>query len=229
MRYDVILWDVDGTLLDFDYSQHYAICKCLEEIGVTPSNGITERYAAINDGWWKRLEKGEVTKKQLLTGRFTDLFAEYDIVCDDVEGFRQHYQEYLGSVYRYVDNSPEICKALMGKCMQCVVTNGVTATQLNKLKLSGFYNIMEHIFISEQIGVPKPQRAFFDKIFEMLPDMPKDRMLIVGDSLSSDMRGGNNAGIDTCWYNPKNEINRTEVETKYIIRNLKEVLQIVEG
>lgn len=229
MRYDVILWDVDGTLLDFDYSQHYAICKCLEEIGVTPSNGITERYAAINDGWWKRLEKGEVTKKQLLTGRFTDLFAEYDIVCDDVEGFRQHYQEYLGSVYRYIDNSLEICKALTGKCLQCVVTNGVTATQLNKLKLSGFYNIMEHIFISEQIGAPKPQRTFFDRIFEMLPDAPKDRMLIVGDSLSSDMQGGNNAGIDTCWYNPKNEINRTEAETNYIIRNLKEVLQIVEG
>lgn len=229
MRYDVILWDVDGTLLDFEYSQHYAICKCLEEIGVTPLDEITNRYAAINDGWWKRLEKGEVTKPQLLIGRFTDLFAEYGIACEDVEEFRRHYQEYLGNVFRYIDDSLEICKKLKGKCRQFVVTNGVTKTQLSKLKLSGFYDVMDDIFISEQIGAPKPQRAFFDRVFETMPEVVRNRVLIVGDSLSSDMRGGNNAGIDTCWYNPEDEINTTEVETNFIIRNLSEVLQIVEG
>lgn len=229
MRYDVILWDVDGTLLDFDYSEHYSICKCLGEIGVTPTEEMTKRYAAINDSWWKRLEKGEVTKAQLLTGRFTDLFAEYHISCEDIEGFRLKYQESLGSVYRYIDDSLTICKKLKGKCRQYAVTNGVTKTQLSKLKLSGFYDVMDDIFISEQLGAPKPQRAFFDRVFETMPEVVKERVLIVGDSLSSDMRGGNNAGITTCWYNPKDVVNETEVETNFIIRNLKEILQIVEG
>lgn len=229
MHYDVILWDVDGTLLDFDYSQKISISRCLEEIGVKPEEEMTKRYAEINDGWWKRLERGEVKKAELLIGRFLDLFEEYHISCPDVEEFRRHYQQYLGSVYRYIDNSIEICRMLQGKCRQFVVTNGVAATQLNKLKLSGFYDIMENLFISEQMGAPKPQRAFFDRVFESLPGVSRSRVLIVGDSLSSDMRGGNNAGIVTCWYNPGDEINTTEIETNFIIRNLKEVLQIVEG
>jgi 2-haloacid dehalogenase len=228
-HFDVILWDVDGTLLDFLYSQKYAISKCLNEIGISPTEELVSRYSAINDGWWKRLEKGEVTKQELLTGRFLDLFAEYGIDCRDVETFRLHYQEYLGSVYRYIDNSLEVCKALKGKCRQFVVTNGVTKTQMAKLSAAGFCEIMEDVFISEQLGAPKPQKRFFDKVLERIPQVPQERILIVGDSLSSDIRGGNRAGIKTCWYNPENLQNETDAETDFIIRNLREVLLIVEG
>ncbi|HKM35026.1 MAG TPA: YjjG family noncanonical pyrimidine nucleotidase [Lachnospiraceae bacterium] len=229
MRYDVILWDVDGTLLDFNYSQRLSICKCLEEIGVTPSEEMIQRYAQINDGWWKRLELLQVTKAELLVGRFVDLFTEYHIGCVDVELFRQHYEQYLGHIFAYIENSIDICRMFAGKCRQFVVTNGATHTQMNKLKRSGFIDIMEDIFISEQIGAPKPQRAFFDRVLETIPNVCKDRILIVGDSLSSDMRGGYLAGIDTCWYNPDNEINTTEVEIMYSIRKLNEVVRIVEG
>lgn len=229
MLYDVILWDVDGTLLDFSYSMDCALTKCLKEIGVEATKEIKERYSEINDNWWKRLERGEVTKAQLLTGRFTDLFAERQIDCYDVETFIQHYQQYLGTYFKYIDNSLEICKALKGKCRQCVVTNGVASTQLSKLKLSGLYDIMDDIFISEQLGAPKPHRFFFDRVLETMPEIRKEKILIVGDSLTSDMRGGNNAGIATCWYNPNNEINETAVEINFMIRNLKEVPLIVEG
>lgn len=229
MRYDVILWDVDGTLLDFNYSQRYSICKCLEEIGITPSEEMIQRYAQINDGWWKRLELGQVTKAELLVGRFVDLFMEYHIECLDIELFRDHYEKDLGSIYAYKENSLDICRMLKRKCRQFVVTNGVTSVQINKLKLSGFFDIMDDIFISEQVGAPKPQKAFFDRVMETIPDVSKQRILIVGDSLSSDMRGGNMAGIDTCWYNPDNEINTTEVEIMYSIRCLEEVVRIVEG
>lgn len=229
MRYDVILWDVDGTLLDFSYSQRLCLSRCLEEIGEEPTEEIVERYAAINESWWQRLERGEVSKKQLLTGRFLDLFAEFGIGCEDVETFQSHYEQYLGDVYQCTENALETCRYLKGKCRQCVVTNGLAATALNKLKLSGFYQLMDDIFISEQLGVPKPQRAFFDRVFETMPEINRERVLIVGDSLSSDMRGGNNAGIVTCWYNPRDEINTTAVETNFIIRNLKEVIQIMEG
>ncbi len=228
MRYDVILWDLDGTLLDFYYAQHYAIKKCLEEIGVTATEEMIERYSQINEKWWKGLETGEVSKEQLLTGRFLELFSEYNIVCNDVDGFRKCYEEYLGDVYLYIDDSLEICKSLMGKCRQFIVTNGLASTAVKKLKLSGFYDIMEKIFISEQLGAPKPQSIFFDKVFESIPEVPRDRILIVGDSLSSDILGGSRAGIVTCWYNPTEEINTTQVKTDYNIKHLSEIYKIME-
>lgn len=229
MRYDVILWDVDDTLLDFPYSQRMSLIHTAEKMGISVTEEMMARYSAINDSWWKRLEKGEVTKAQLLTGRFAEWFAEYGIACEDVAAFKQSYENGLGEIYRYRDDSLAVCKALRGKCRQFVVTNGVAAVQLSKLKRAGFFDIMENIFISEQIGAPKPQRLFFDRVLETMPEVAKQRILIVGDSLSSDMRGGNNAGIATCWYNPAAQVNTTEVETDFIIRNLKEVIVIVEG
>ena len=228
MRYDVILWDLDGTLLDFHYAQHYAIKKCLEEINITATEEIIERYSQINDKWWKDLEREKVSKEQLLTGRFIELFSEYNIICNDVEGFRNCYEEYLGDVYLYIDDSLEICKSLVGKCRQFIVTNGLASSAVKKIKLSGFHDIMEKIFISEQLGAPKPQKLFFDKVFESMPEVPKDRILIVGDSLSSDILGGNRAGIASCWYNPLEEINATEAETNFTIKNLNEIFNIIE-
>lgn len=228
MRYDVILWDVDDTLLDFPYSQRISLEKAAQRIGVSMTEEMHSRYTVINNRWWKRLEKGEVTRAQLLSGRFEEWFAQCGIVCEDVEAFREDYQRGLGQFFRYRDDSFAVCTALKGKCRQFAVTNGVTAPQLSKLKLSGFFDIMENIFISEQIGAPKPQRLFFDRVLETMPEVPKSRILIVGDSLSSDMRGGNNAGIVTCWYNPSDQINTTEVETNFVIRHLREVLAIVE-
>lgn len=229
MLYDVILWDVDDTLLDFEYSMVHALEKTLAEIGVETTKEMIASYSVINKNWWDRLEKGLVTKAQLLPGRFTDFFEVYDIDCPDINGFLAHYQENLGMFYRINDDSLAICKTLKGKCKQCVVTNGVTSTQLKKLKLSGFYDVMDDVFISEHLGAPKPSKTFFDRVLETMPDIEKNRILIVGDSLSSDMLGGNNAGIDTCWYNPYNKQNDTAVEIKYTIRNLKEVPMIVEG
>lgn len=228
MRYDIIFWDVDGTLLDFAYSEHYAITEVLRGIGVEPTEELTARYSVINDGWWKRLEKGEVTKEQLLKGRFLDLFAEYGIKCRDLEAFRLHFQTCLGSVFRYMDGTPEICEYLKGKVRQCVVTNGVTRTQRNKLELSGLAALMDDIFISEQIGVPKPDPVFFDRVFARLPQTDRERVLIVGDSLTSDMQGGLNAGIHTCWYNPDGKKNDGEIRTDYEIRDLREVARIAE-
>lgn len=228
MRYDVILWDVDNTLLDFSYSEHFAISEALRGIGVEPVRELTDRYSVINDGWWKRLERGEVTKEQLLTGRFLQLFAETGIVCPDVEAFRLHFQHCLGSVYRYMDGAMEVCRALKGSILQCVVTNGVTWTQKNKLELSGIAELMDGIFISEELGATKPERAFFERVLERLPRVERSRVLIVGDSLTSDMQGGNNAGLATCWYNNRAEKRSTGIRIDHEIRKLREVLSIVQ-
>ncbi|MCM1100545.1 MAG: YjjG family noncanonical pyrimidine nucleotidase [Clostridium sp.] len=205
-RFDAVLWDVDGTLLDFVYAQRLTIAKCFQSIGREITEEMQERYREINDGWWRRLELGEVTKQQLLTGRFADLFAQYRIENVDVEAFCGEYQEGLGNTYRYMENSLEICRELHGKVRQYVITNGVTRTQENKLKLAGLYDLMDGVFISEQIGTPKPQRGFFEYCLDSMaregyvPD--KSRLLIVGDSLTSDIKGGFLCGIPTCWYRP---------------------------
>lgn len=227
-KFTTVLWDVDGTLLDFLYSQRYALTKCFHSIGREMTDEILNRYSQINDSFWKRLELGEITKTQLLTGRFLQLFEEYDIVGVDVEAFRLEYQEALGSVFSYLDDSLDICKSLRGRVKQYVVTNGVTATQMNKLKLSGFYDLMEELFISEQIGAPKPHKEYFEYLFAHLKEKDKSKILLVGDSLTSDIKGGVLAGISTCWYRPQGSINETEYQADYEISDLHQIYDILE-
>ena len=226
-NFTTILWDVDGTLLDFIYSQRYALTKCFHSIDREVNEEILNRYSEINDSFWKRLELGEITKAQLLTGRFIQLFEEYGIQGVDVEAFREEYQDGLGSVYAYIDDSLTICKSLQGKVKQYVVTNGVTSTQFNKLKLSGFYDIMEKLFISEQIGAPKPHKEYFDYCLAHIEEKDKNKILLVGDSLSSDIKGGVNAGIPTCWYRPPGMKNTTEFKPTYEINDLHQIFDII--
>ncbi len=211
-RFTTLFWDVDGTLLDFLYSQRYAITKCFHSAGHEITEEIIQRYTAINNAFWKRLELGEITKEELLSGRFLALFAEYGIQDIDVKAFLAEYQEGLGSVWRFLDDSLEICQSLQGHFRQYVVTNGVTSTQISKLKLSGLYAVMDGVFVSEELGAPKPHREFFERCFERLAaeggETDRRRILIVGDSLSSDIKGGVNAGIATCWYRPEGILER---------------------
>lgn len=205
-RFEAVLWDVDGTLLDFLYAQRKAITKCLESIGREATEEMVQRYSEINDSYWKRFELGEVTKEQLLTGRFVSLFEVYRITDADVYAFQRAYEENLGMVYRYLDDSYALCKSLRGRVKQYIITNGTTPVQESKLRLSGLGELMDGIFISEQIGVPKPQKEFFDYCLSAMTrggwDVGKERLLIVGDSLTSDIKGGVLSGIPTCWYRP---------------------------
>ncbi len=203
-RFQAVLWDVDGTLLDFVYAQRIAISGCLKNVGVSVTDEMIARYSQINDSYWKKLELGLVTKEELHVRRFTDLFDEYGIQGVNVEKFRTEYLDTLSNTYKYIDNSIEICKALKGKVKQYVITNGVTSVQENKLRISGLYDLMDGIFISEQIGTPKPQTGFFDYCMSVIGaganEISKAALLIVGDSLTSDIKGGVQYGIPTCWY-----------------------------
>lgn len=229
MKYDILLWDVDDTLLDFPYSERYGVRHCFENIGLTISKEWLARYSEINQSYWKRLEKGEVTKKELLSGRFADLFKEMGIEGVDMAAFQAEYQKALGDVYCYLDNSYDLCKKLKNNCRQYLVTNGVESTQRNKLKLAGLDELVEDIFISEVLGSVKPKQEFFDKCFERIPDFKKERVLLIGDSLSSDIQGAKNAGVASCWYNPKGKTTEGSLQPDYIIHNLWEVEQILKG
>lgn len=226
-NYDIILWDVDATLLDFKKSQEHALTFCFAKYGHTITQEIAARYDVINDSYWKRLELGEIDKKTVLSGRFIQLFAELDITDIPLEDMQETYQRELGNVYYYLEDSYDLCLSLKGTCRQYIVTNGVASTQRHKLQLAGFDRIMDDIFISEEMGAAKPSPLFFAKCFEKIGAYDKSRMVIVGDSLTSDMRGGSNAGIDTCWYNPRHLKNDTAVHITYEIHTLDEIKTIL--
>jgi len=222
-----VLWDVDNTLLDFPYSQRCAITKCFEDIGHEINEEMIERYSVINDSYWKRHERGELTKAQLLIGRFITLFKEYQIENVDVEAFNAGYMAEIGNHFRYLDYSLQICSGLRGKVKQYVVTNGNGEVQRKKLTDSKLLPIMDGLFISEEIGAPKPHKEFFDYCLSQIEEKDKSKILIVGDSLSSDMKGGIDAGIMTCWYRPDGTVNESRLKPDYEISKLRDVFKII--
>lgn len=222
-----LLWDVDGTLLDFDYSMRCSLQKCFHTIGRPITEEMVRRYSQINDGYWNRLERGEITKAELLVGRFRDFFDEYGLTGIDEDAFLKEFQSGLGHYYAFRDDSLTVVKVLQGRCRQYVVTNGVAATQMTKLKLSGLFEAMDGIFISETIGCAKPGRAFFDYCLEQVEEKDRERILIIGDSMTSDIQGGIQAGIRTCWYNPGGKPHIYDYKADYEIAVLQQIYEVL--
>ena len=223
-----ILWDVDGTLLDFAAAEKAAIQRLFIEFGLGEcTDDMVARYAAINDGYWKRLERGEITKREVLIGRFREFFTELGIDPDLSEAFNARYQHALGDTVVYRDGSLDIVKGLHGRVKQYVVSNGTIVAQTKKLQRSHLGEWMDGVFLSEELGAEKPSPAFFDRVFAALPDIPKEDMLIVGDSLTSDMKGGLMAGIPTCWYNPQSLPRPADMAIAFEIQNLQQVYDLV--
>ena len=198
-----LLWDVDGTLLDFQAAERAAIVSLFSEFGLGPcSEAMVRRYSAINDGFWKRLERGEITKPQVLVGRFEVFFAECGLDVSLAPAFNARYQLALGDTIVFRDDALNLVRELRGRVKQYVVSNGTVAAQTKKLTLSGLGALMDGIFLSEEVGAEKPSSHFFDSVFAVLAPVTPAEAMIVGDSLTSGILGGRRAGLVTCWYNP---------------------------
>lgn len=224
-----ILWDVDGTLLNFLAAEKAAIRSLFEKyhLGVC-SDEMLKRYSSINKNYWEMLERGEIEKKALLVGRFRDFFEKEGIDSSLAAEFNEKYQLRLGDTIVYCDDSLEIVKSLRGKVKQYVVSNGTVIAQTKKLRLSGLGELMDGIFLSEELGVEKPSVRFFDQVFAKIGPVDRSEVMIVGDSLTGDIRGGNNAGILTCWYNPEGTAAKEAVRIDHEIRDLHEVYVLLK-
>lgn len=228
-KYTTILWDLDQTLLNFDLSMEHALRAVFAKYGLPVNEEITARYDAINRSCWLQLESGDLTKEQVTVGRFRILFEELGITHVTPEEINAEYQRELGNVFFYMDGAKELVTLLKERgYRQYVVTNGVNTTQASKMRLSGLDRIMDGVFVSEVMGYPKPRREYFDACFAALPDVAREECILVGDSLTSDMRGAENAGVASCWFNPEGRAKDVEVRTDYEIRRLEELLQILE-
>ena len=221
-----ILWDIDGTLLDFKKAEYAAIKKCFEifELGVC-SDEMILRYSAINRKYWEMLERKEASKQEILYGRFYEFFDKYGIDKSIADDFQPWYQLALGDTIVFENGALSLLKELKGKVKQYAVTNGTKVAQTKKLSKSGLDKIFDGVFISEDIGVEKPSVDFFVKVFQKteLTETDKKKILIVGDSLTSDIKGGNNIGIDTCWYNPKGANKPNDIIVNYEIKELSDL------
>ena len=227
-HFDVILWDVDGTLLKFLEDEKAAIRSLFSEFGLGEcTDEMLGRYSGINRKYWNRLERGEMSKAQILVGRFEEFFAAEGLDPSLSGRFNEAYQVRLGDTVVFCDHSKELVGSLVGKIRQYVVSNGTVVAQTKKLLNSGFDKLMDGVFLSEEIGFEKPAKEFFERVFEQIGDVERERVLIVGDSLSSDILGGTYAGIRTCWYNPGGSVNDTEARVDFEVRDLNEIVAVL--
>ena len=222
--YKYLLWDIDGTVLDFLASEAYAIRALFKKYNLGMcSDEMLGMYSEINVKYWQKLERGELAKKEILIGRFYEFFEKIGVDVSIAESFNSEYQITLGDYVEFIGNAKEILLSQKGKYILAAVTNGTRVAQERKLKLSGLDKIFDAIFISENIGAEKPNKEFFDYVFEKLGITDKREVLIIGDSLTGDMKGGHLAGVDTCWFNPEHKCNTMDFSVTYEIDNLDKI------
>lgn len=226
--YKYLLWDIDGTVLDFLASEAYAIRTLFRKYKIGEcSDDMLKLYSEINVKYWQKLERNELTKSEILVERFREFFEKIGVDVTIAESFNIDYQLALGDCVVFTDNAKEILLSQKGKYVLAAVTNGTKVAQEKKLRLSGLNEIFDVIFISECVGAEKPNKAYFDCVFEKLGITNKSEVLIIGDSLTSDMKGGADAGVDTCWYNPTHKPNALDIPVTYEIDELIKIEAIV--
>ena len=226
MRYTTLLLDADNTLFDFDRAEHTAILNTLSAFGYPHEEAIAVRYHDINLSLWKQLERGEVAKSQLIYLRFARLFEALGIEGDPI-AFNEQYVVRLGKGHDLLPHALSVCQALADTHTLYIITNGTLAVQTARFAASPITPLFRDIFISEQVGAPKPSPAFFAYVTDHIDNFDAARTLVVGDSLSSDIRGGVEAGLDTCWFNSKHAANHSGLTPTYEIDDLRLLPELV--
>ena len=222
-----LLLDLDDTLLDFKRAEAIAIRETMAELGIEPSDENVALYSRINRSCWAKLELGEYTRDEVLHNRFDMFFAALG-VTGDAHATQKIYEYKLSLGAFYLDGAVELLNSLLGKYRLYLATNGIVNVQTRRIKDSGIGKYFDGIFVSEKIGYNKPDKRFFDSVFEAIPDFRHDETLIVGDGLASDIKGGINAGIKTVYFNPRRLENTTGIIPDYEIGSLSELPTLIE-
>ena len=227
-KYKYLLWDVDGTILNFELAERAAIRSLFDRFKLGDcSDEMLMSYSQINKKYWQLMESGKIKKDKMLVERFIEFFLYKGINADIAAEFNKEYQIALCDTIVFNDDAIDIIKHQKKTCKIIIVTNGTEVVQEKKLERSGLNDIVDNVFISELVGFEKPNIKFFEKVILEVGIKDLKEALIIGDSLTSDIQGGHNIGIDTCWYNPKNEENTTLLSPTYTIRNLHELENII--
>ena len=228
MTYKFLLFDLDHTLLDFDAAEDVALTQLLKEEGVADIQAYKDYYIPMNKTLWKDLEQKKITKQELVNTRFSRLFEHFGIEQDGTY-LANRYQFYLAQQGQTFPGVEGLLKKLINQGYELYgATNGITFIQTGRLKQSGIAPFFKEIFISEQLHTQKPDAAFYEKIGARISNFDKDHALMIGDSLTADIQGGNNAGIDTIWYNPHHLGNKTQAHPTYEVDSYQALLEILD-
>jgi 2-haloacid dehalogenase len=215
-------------LLDFLKAESVALAKVLAREGLEATERTVARYSEINDYHWKLLEMGRLTRDEVKFKRFQVFFDEMRVKTD-VEAARRFYEEQLGIGHYFMPGAVELLEALHGKYRLFIMSNGTTSVQNRRIASANIAHYFEKIFLSEAVGYNKPKKEFFDVCFAQIEGFDPEKAIILGDSLSSDILGGINAGIATCWFNPIKKAGSPAIIPDYEIETLAEFVPLLQS
>ena len=219
---EFLFLDLDDTILDFHKAERIAISKTIREFGVEPTEEILALYHGINKWHWEQLELGKLTRAEVLVNRFGVLFEKLGVQVDAPKCAKA-YEVNLSQGHWFLPGAEEAICSLGQKYRVFLASNGTSVVQKRRIKSAGLEEMVEGIFISQDAGVNKPGKGFFDYCFAHIPNFDIQKVLMVGDSLSSDILGGQNAGIPTCWVAPKEKVCTLEKQPTYRIESITQL------
>lgn len=229
MNYKWLLFDADGTLFDYDMAEKTALATTLAEFSLPYSEEALATYRKINEELWCDFELGKVTQEYLKVERFARLLATLSmggVPAPDI--FSWHYLENLGKCTDLITGAEYVMEKLKGNVNMALITNGLKKVQRSRLDKSSIGKYFEVVLISDELGAAKPHPSIFDAAFDAMKNPDKEHVLIIGDSLSSDIKGGSDYGIDTCWFNPHGKRPDVDIGITYEIQSLWQILDILQ-
>ncbi len=227
MKYEVVFLDADGTVWDFKRSEEKAFVSTMKDYGVVEDlEGVYQRYSRINELLWERLEQGLIQKVELRRKRFVDLFAEFHFDLP-VNEFSQKYLAAIAQGKDLIEGAEEICRYLSEKYRVVIVTNGMKETQHSRMAGSVLEPFIEKMIISDEISIAKPEPGIFEYAMNAIGYKDKERVIMIGDSLSADIAGGVNFGIDTCWVNRSGNRGNGQIVPRYEICDIRELKNLL--
>lgn len=225
-KYEYLLFDIDNTLMDFTAGEKTALFQTMEELSVPISEADYLQYLVLNKAAWARFEAGELDSRAVQRVRFENFAAHLGFDPARGEGMNARYVVNLGEQAIMLPGAIDMLTALKERYRLAVATNGLTLVQRARLQKSGLHSLLSGVFISQEMGVQKPDKAYFEHIFDSFGEPAREKYLMIGDSLSADIAGGVNAGIDTCWYHPVGTTT-PEIEPTYTVRDFDELLALL--
>ena len=225
---EFLLLDLDDTILDFHKAEGIAIRKTIASFGVDPTDAVCARYRQINKACWEMLERKELTREEVVVRRFAKLFEEFGVAVD-AKACADSYEENLSIGHYFLPGAVETLEILSKKYRLFLASNGTARVQAGRLKSANISHYFEKIFVSQEIGANKPSMEYFSRCFAQIPGFDRTKAMIVGDSLTSDIQGGINAGIMTCWVNPNKDAGRPDIVPDYQITGIAQLPALLES
>ncbi len=223
---EFLFLDLDDTILDFHKAERLVLGKTFQSFGLEPTDEVMTRYSLINKAHWERLERKELTREEVLVGRFATLFQEFGLWVDPVACARR-YEDNLSVGHYFLPGAEEALESLSKKYKLYLASNGTAKVQAGRLASANISRYFQEIFVSQEIGANKPDILYFQRCFARIPGFDVKRSMIVGDSLTSDILGGIQAGMATCWVNPQGKPGREDIRPDYEIGALSQLEELL--